>query len=94
MKGAKSKYINKYNIPIAKEFFPGMSLEMLDASHWGTWKQIRLKEIALTCSVYHVSVHADRYIAVSFVESFNSMLIPHFRPNEFKNLVVDFVTRT
>jgi len=54
VKGAKSKYINKYNIPIAKEFFPGMSLETLDASHW---------------------VHADR-------------------PNEFKNLVVDFVTRT
>ena len=69
MKGAKSKYINKYNIPIAKEFFPGMSLETLDASHWGTWKRIHLKEIALTCSVYHGSVHADRYIAVSPIES-------------------------
>lgn len=40
VKGAKSKYINKYNIPIAKEFFPDMSLETLDASHWGTWKRI------------------------------------------------------
>jgi hypothetical protein len=26
VKGAKSKYINKNNIPIAEEFFPGMSL--------------------------------------------------------------------
>src|SRR6266404_4870869 len=35
VKGAKSKYINKNNIPIAREFFPSMSLETLDASHWG-----------------------------------------------------------
>lgn len=54
VKGAKSKYINKNNIPIAKEFFPSMSLETLDAGHW---------------------VHAER-------------------PNEFKKLVVDFITRT
>jgi pimeloyl-ACP methyl ester carboxylesterase len=54
VKGEKSKYINKNNIPIAKEFFPNMSLETLDAGHW---------------------VHAER-------------------PNEFKKLVVDFVTRT
>lgn len=53
VKGAKSKYINKNNLPIAKEFFPSMSLETLDASHW---------------------VHADK-------------------PNEFKQLVVDFITR-
>ncbi|KAH9063836.1 alpha/beta-hydrolase [Lactarius vividus] len=50
VKGSKSKYINKNNLPIAREFFPGMSLETLDASHWGT-------------------------------------------PNEFKQLVVDFITR-
>ncbi|KAH9002966.1 alpha/beta-hydrolase [Lactarius hatsudake] len=50
VKGSKSKYINKNNLPIAREFFPSMSLETLDASHWGT-------------------------------------------PNEFKQLVVDFVTR-
>jgi len=36
VKGAKSKYVNKHNIPIAKELFPGMSLETLDAGHWGT----------------------------------------------------------
>ncbi|KAI9454708.1 alpha/beta-hydrolase [Russula earlei] len=36
VKGAKSKYINKNNIPITKEFFPNMSLETLDAGHWGT----------------------------------------------------------
>jgi len=54
VKGAKSKYINKNNIPVAKEFFPRMSLETLDAGHW---------------------VHAEK-------------------PNEFKKLVVDFITRT
>jgi len=54
VKGAKSKYINKNNIPIAKEFFPIMSLETLDTGHW---------------------VHAEK-------------------PNEFKKIVVDFVTRT
>jgi hypothetical protein len=37
IKGAKSKYINRKNIPIAKEFFPTMSLETLDASHWGEY---------------------------------------------------------
>lgn len=36
VKGAKSKYINKHNIPAAKEFFPDMSLETLDTGHWGT----------------------------------------------------------
>ena len=35
VKGAKSKYINKNNLPISKEFFPTMSLETLDTSHWG-----------------------------------------------------------
>jgi hypothetical protein len=45
VKGAKSKYINKNNIPIAKEFFPGMSLETLDAGHWGTCKRSHLGEI-------------------------------------------------
>ncbi|KAI0276875.1 alpha/beta-hydrolase [Russula brevipes] len=54
VKGAKSKYINKNNLPIAKEFFPGMSLETLDSGHW---------------------IHAEK-------------------PNEFKKLVLDFVTRT
>ncbi|KAH9068398.1 alpha/beta-hydrolase, partial [Lactarius deliciosus] len=33
VKGSKSKYINKNNLPIAREFFPNMSLETLDASH-------------------------------------------------------------
>jgi len=39
VKGAKSKYINKNNIPVVKEFFPRMSLETLDAGHWGTCRQ-------------------------------------------------------
>jgi hypothetical protein len=36
IKGTKSKYINHHNIPIAKEFFPSMRTEELDAGHWGT----------------------------------------------------------
>lgn len=34
LKGAKSKYINKYNIPVARAFFPAMKLVELDAGHW------------------------------------------------------------
>jgi pimeloyl-ACP methyl ester carboxylesterase len=34
MKGEHSKYLNKYNIPTAKEYFPNMRLEVLDAGHW------------------------------------------------------------
>lgn len=34
LKGEHSKYLNKYNIPTAKEYFPEMRLEVLDAGHW------------------------------------------------------------
>ncbi|CCM04229.1 uncharacterized protein FIBRA_06396 [Fibroporia radiculosa] len=34
IKGMKSKYINKHNVPIAREFFPQMTLEQLDTGHW------------------------------------------------------------
>lgn len=34
LKGEHSKYINKRNIPVAKEYFPNMRLEVLDAGHW------------------------------------------------------------
>lgn len=34
LKGAKSKYINKRNIPVCEAFFPNMKLETLDAGHW------------------------------------------------------------
>jgi len=51
IKGTKSSYINKNNIPVAQQFFPNMRLEYLDAGHW---------------------VHAER-------------------PNEFKQLVTDFI---
>ncbi|KAL1739733.1 Alpha/Beta hydrolase protein [Schizophyllum fasciatum] len=34
IKGAKSKYINKNNIPSAKQFFPNMQLVELPTSHW------------------------------------------------------------
>mgnify|MGYP001590748766 CR=1 FL=1 len=33
--GAKSKYINRRNIPLIEEFFPNMKLITLDAGHWG-----------------------------------------------------------
>ncbi|EED85974.1 hypothetical protein POSPLDRAFT_44054 [Postia placenta Mad-698-R] len=35
IKGTHSKYINNRNIPIAKQFFPHMVLEKLEAGHWG-----------------------------------------------------------
>ena len=60
VKGAKSKYINKDNIPIAKEFFPGMSLETLDADHWGTCRQSFFGEIH--SSYLGVLVHAEKYV--------------------------------
>ncbi|EIW69069.1 hypothetical protein TREMEDRAFT_31506 [Tremella mesenterica DSM 1558] len=34
LKGEHSKYLNRHNIPTAKEFFPNMKLEVLDAGHW------------------------------------------------------------
>jgi len=34
VKGAKSKYINRRNIPIAEQYFPNLRLETLDAGHW------------------------------------------------------------
>ncbi|KAL8290008.1 hypothetical protein RQP46_002947 [Phenoliferia psychrophenolica] len=34
LKGAKSKYINRKNIPLIEEFFPNMKLITLDAGHW------------------------------------------------------------
>ncbi|THH17065.1 hypothetical protein EW146_g3676 [Bondarzewia mesenterica] len=34
IKGTKSKFINNRNLPVAKQFFPNMSLRTLDADHW------------------------------------------------------------
>ncbi|KAL7417128.1 Alpha/Beta hydrolase protein [Mrakia frigida] len=34
VKGSRSKYINRHNIPAAESFFPNMKLEELDTSHW------------------------------------------------------------
>ncbi|KAJ6460738.1 alpha/beta-hydrolase [Mycena vitilis] len=34
IKGSKSSYINRHNIPLAEKFFPAMKLENLDTSHW------------------------------------------------------------
>jgi hypothetical protein len=35
LKGAKSKYINRRNIPLIEAFFPAMQLKVLDTGHWG-----------------------------------------------------------
>ncbi|KAJ7506598.1 Alpha/Beta hydrolase protein, partial [Mycena galericulata] len=35
IKGSKSKYINRHNIPLAEQFFPAMSVEELETNHWG-----------------------------------------------------------
>ncbi|KAJ7102658.1 alpha beta-hydrolase [Mycena crocata] len=34
IKGLKSPYINRHNIPLAERFFPAMKLEHLDTNHW------------------------------------------------------------
>lgn len=34
VKGDKSNYINRHNVPVAQAFFPNMVLETLDAGHW------------------------------------------------------------
>ncbi|KAJ6515311.1 Alpha/Beta hydrolase protein [Mycena sanguinolenta] len=34
IKGAKSSYINRHNIPLAEKFFPAMKIENLDTGHW------------------------------------------------------------
>ncbi|KAJ7194591.1 Alpha/Beta hydrolase protein [Mycena pura] len=34
IKGAKSSYLNRHNIPLAEKFFPKMKLETLDTNHW------------------------------------------------------------
>ncbi|KAJ7167719.1 alpha/beta-hydrolase [Mycena filopes] len=35
IKGSKSSYLNRHNIPVAEQFFPEMTLENLDTNHWG-----------------------------------------------------------
>ncbi|KAL4062886.1 alpha beta-hydrolase [Scleroderma citrinum] len=34
VKGTKSKFINRHNIPVIKEFFPGAIIGELDTGHW------------------------------------------------------------
>ncbi|CED84045.1 Predicted alpha/beta hydrolase [Phaffia rhodozyma] len=34
VKGTRSKYINRHNIPVAEQFFPNMVLKELDTAHW------------------------------------------------------------
>jgi hypothetical protein len=97
VKGEKSKFLNKKNIPIAKQFFPRMSLETLDAGHWGTCKQTPSRKIVLdvfcvSCIMFQFT-QKGTFVASS-VEPLNVVLMILFRPNEFKELVVDFVART
>ena len=35
VKGGKSKYINKRNIPTIEGYFPKARVETLDTGHWG-----------------------------------------------------------
>jgi len=60
--GTKSKYINKNNIPIAKEFFPSMSLETLDAGHWVRGMLIFKGKHQLNS--FGVLVHAEKYVGL------------------------------
>lgn len=34
IKGTKSRYINRHNIPLTRQFFPNMVLETLATGHW------------------------------------------------------------
>ncbi|KAF7335316.1 hypothetical protein MSAN_02342400 [Mycena sanguinolenta] len=34
IKGSKSSYLNRHNIPLAEKFFPAMKIENLDTGHW------------------------------------------------------------
>ncbi|KAJ7167725.1 alpha/beta-hydrolase [Mycena filopes] len=34
IKGSKSNFLNRHNIPLAEKFFPNMRLETLDTHHW------------------------------------------------------------
>ena len=40
IKGTKSKYINRHNIPLLSQFFPNMQMEELDAGHWGAFPKL------------------------------------------------------
>jgi hypothetical protein len=42
IKGTKSKYINRHNLSLAKDFFPDMVLEELEAGHWCAYYRICL----------------------------------------------------
>lgn len=39
--------MNKHNVPIARQFFPQMRLEGLDANHWGEMPLMRLENMYL-----------------------------------------------
>ena len=34
VKGERSKYINRHNIPLCKAYFPSMQLKVLPTGHW------------------------------------------------------------
>ncbi|KAG8941765.1 hypothetical protein FRC03_003987, partial [Tulasnella sp. 419] len=75
IKGAKSKYLNRKNIPIAEQYFPNMRLETLDAGHWGTFDY----DYCITC-----------YSARSFCCCPTSVVQAE-KPAEFLQLVTDFI---
>ncbi|KAI6122227.1 alpha beta-hydrolase [Pisolithus croceorrhizus] len=41
VKGTKSKYINRHNVPIIKQFFPSAIIKELDTGHWGQPNEFR-----------------------------------------------------
>jgi hypothetical protein len=67
-----------------------MSLETLDAGHWGACRfHFFLENSALNVSGV---VHAEKYVCSQLpVCCANAAFC---RPNEFKKLVVDFITQT
>lgn len=56
-----SRYINDKNIPLARQFFPNMQLQHLDAGHWGEFDYFQMAIAVLF--LIPVLVHSERYVA-------------------------------
>jgi hypothetical protein len=64
IKGAHSKYINKYNIPTIAAFFADHKLVMLDTDHWGEYFLLHLL-ISLVCQSLMNTHHSVSVYLVS-----------------------------
>lgn len=82
------RYINDRNIPIAKEFFPNATLEPLEAGHWGKFS---FHADSSHDRINTFIVHAEKYVISKGPRSLLSVYSHYDRPNEFKQLVTNFI---